>query len=326
MRKLFYLPLALFAAGVVSAQTPIPEFRVVDTYPGVTMAEKYAAAMVGCATQTPCLLVLSSTQKISTSENLPTLCTGCTQATFENLIQAILDNLTDHKTAIAAGVGTPGADGKSAYQVAVDDGFVGTVIQWLASLIGAQGATGNNGPPGADGAAGAQGIQGIPGNTGSQGLPGNDGTPGAQGIQGIQGIQGPQGPTGLPFREFTICGVVNACITWTNLVATYVEGANQASRTNIDLSGFTDFRVLTNFSAAAVAGDLQIHCADTTAFSPQTLLYQLDNPAANALVVGAWTTLPAGCKTSGGVFVRAGMLNGNTTEDPAARRIQVQVR
>jgi len=134
------------------------------------------------------------------------------------------------------------------------------------------------------------------------------------------------GGGGVAFREFKICGVVNACITWTNLVATYVEGANQASRTNIDLSRFTDFRVLTNFSVAAVTGDLQIHCADTTAFSPQTLLYQLDNPAANALVVGAWTTLPAGCKTAGGVFIRAGMINGNTTEDPAARRIQIQVR
>lgn len=171
------------------------------------------------------------------------------------------------------------------------------------------GGTGPQGPQGPAGNDGAQGPQGVPGTNGTngtngaQGPPGNDGATGAQGTQGIQGVQGPagvQGPTGLPFRQFTIGASGAAVCTWTNLVATYVECPSQISRTNLDLSGFTDFRVLTNFSAAAVAGDMQIHCADTTAFSPQTLLYQLDNPAANALVVGTWTVLPAGCKTVGG--------------------------
>lgn len=35
-----------------------------------------------------------------------------------------------------------GADGESAYQVAVDNGFVGTEAEWLASLVGPQGETG----------------------------------------------------------------------------------------------------------------------------------------------------------------------------------------
>lgn len=45
--------------------------------------------------------------------------------------------------------GTPGApgvdgiDGESAYQIAVDNGFVGTEAQWLASLQGPQGVGGN---------------------------------------------------------------------------------------------------------------------------------------------------------------------------------------
>ncbi|WND36913.1 hypothetical protein RI578_22665 [Streptomyces sp. BB1-1-1] len=38
--------------------------------------------------------------------------------------------------------------GDSAYEVAVDEGFVGTVEQWLASLVGPQGATGATGAPG----------------------------------------------------------------------------------------------------------------------------------------------------------------------------------
>lgn len=36
-------------------------------------------------------------------------------------------------------------DGKSAYQIAVDNGFEGTEKEWLASLVGAQGEKGNDG-------------------------------------------------------------------------------------------------------------------------------------------------------------------------------------
>lgn len=77
----------------------------------------------------------------------------------------------------------PGPEGKSAYQVAVQNGFVGTEAQWLASLKGAQGA------PGAKGDKGDQGNQGIQGATGAKGDKGD------QGNQGIQGIQGPRGNT-----------------------------------------------------------------------------------------------------------------------------------
>ncbi len=43
--------------------------------------------------------------------------------------------------AIGGSGGTPGAPGKSAYQIAVDNGFVGTVEQWLESLEGTDGAS-----------------------------------------------------------------------------------------------------------------------------------------------------------------------------------------
>lgn len=49
------------------------------------------------------------------------------------------------------GGGTQGADGKSAYQIAVEHGFSGTETEWLASL---------KGPAGADGATGATGAAG----------------------------------------------------------------------------------------------------------------------------------------------------------------------
>ena len=66
--------------------------------------------------------------------------------------------------------GIVGPDGLSAYQVAIAEGFNGTVTEWLDSLQG------------------EQGIQGPKGDTGDQG---------PQGIQGIQGIQGEQGIQGI---------------------------------------------------------------------------------------------------------------------------------
>lgn len=47
--------------------------------------------------------------------------------------------------------------GKSAYDIAVDNGFSGTVEEWLASLKGDTGATGATGVKGATGAAGKDG-------------------------------------------------------------------------------------------------------------------------------------------------------------------------
>jgi hypothetical protein len=58
----------------------------------------------------------------------------------------------------------------------VKAGFVGTVAQWLASLVGAQG------PKGATGATGAAGPQGVKGDTGAQGPAG---TPGV--VQSVNG-------------------------------------------------------------------------------------------------------------------------------------------
>ncbi|MCT9090581.1 phage tail protein [Streptomyces sp. ASQP_92] len=72
--------------------------------------------------------------------------------------------------------------GDSAYEVAVAHGYVGTPVQWLASLVGPRGATGATGATGAQGAAGATGAQGV------QGVPGKDGAPGAPGV--VQSVNG----------------------------------------------------------------------------------------------------------------------------------------
>lgn len=84
-------------------------------------------------------------------------------------------------------VGPQGDPGKSAYDIAVENGFSGTPQEWIGSLIGPQGAVGPTGAAGSVGATGATGSQGPKGDTGSQG---------PQGIQGVAGPAGPQGQTG----------------------------------------------------------------------------------------------------------------------------------
>lgn len=69
--------------------------------------------------------------------------------------------------------GPAGADGKSAYQIAVDNGFTGTEADWLASLKGADGTPGQ---PGQDGAPGTDGAPGADGATGPRG-PAGEGVP-----------------------------------------------------------------------------------------------------------------------------------------------------
>src|SRR5690625_2060834 len=63
--------------------------------------------------------------------------------------------------------GGAGADGKSAYEIAVEQGFEGDVDEWLESLKGERGEQGLPGPAGEDG---------------EQGPPGKDGTNGADGF------------------------------------------------------------------------------------------------------------------------------------------------
>lgn len=77
-----------------------------------------------------------------------------------------------------------GANGKSAYEIAVDEGFVGTETDWLESLNGAKGDKGDKGDTGERGADGAPGIQG------EKGEPGEKGADGRQGVDGEKGADG----------------------------------------------------------------------------------------------------------------------------------------
>ena len=74
-----------------------------------------------------------------------------------------------------------GNDGKSAYEIAVEHGFVGTETEWLESLKGVDGKDGVNGKDGCDGRNGVDGLTGKDGKDGADGLPGRDGIDGTDG-------------------------------------------------------------------------------------------------------------------------------------------------
>ncbi|HEY1083709.1 MAG TPA: hypothetical protein VGE29_15720, partial [Prosthecobacter sp.] len=114
--------------------------------------------------------------------------------------------------------GTAGANGKSNYELAQEDGFNGSLQDWLEALrsqvegppgptgptgIGVSGPPGPTGPIGPVGPSGGPpGPEGPPGPKGDDGEPGPIGPPGLNGIDGIPGmpsnIEGPPGPIGLP--------------------------------------------------------------------------------------------------------------------------------
>lgn len=64
------------------------------------------------------------------------------------------------------------AQAKNAYQIAVENGFLGTVEDWLASLKGEKGADGQDGINGKDGIDGKNGVDGQNGKDGTNGTDG----------------------------------------------------------------------------------------------------------------------------------------------------------
>ena len=97
------------------------------------------------------------------------------------------------ETSPSASVGEDLPRGKSAYEVAVENGFSGTETEWLASLKGATGAPGADGRDGEDGKTPYVGDNGNwyigTDDTGkpSRGAKGEPGSPGAKGDKGDPG-------------------------------------------------------------------------------------------------------------------------------------------
>ena len=116
-----------------------------------------------------------------------------------------------------------GADGKSAFEIAVEHGFTGTEAEWLESLKGSDGTDGTNGHDGKDGIDGTPGTDGksayeiaiangffgteaewLESLKGSDGKDGIDGQPGKDGADGTNGQDGKDGIDGKSAYEIAI--------------------------------------------------------------------------------------------------------------------------
>ena len=93
-----------------------------------------------------------------------------------DLYTQLLKKLSEMQT------GANGKDGCSAYEIAIENGFVGTAAEWLESLKGMNGVDGKDGVPGKDG---KDGLPGKEGTNGKDGLPGKDGRDGRDGKDGV---------------------------------------------------------------------------------------------------------------------------------------------
>lgn len=122
-----------------------------------------------------------------------------------------------------------GADGASAYEIAVENGYTGTEAEWLTSLKGQKGERGEKGEKGDTGEQGLQGIQGEKGEKGDTGTPGKDGVNGTDGKDGADGFS----PTVTVTETST-----GATITATDKNGTTTAKIQNGSGTPVDLSDY----------------------------------------------------------------------------------------
>lgn len=101
--------------------------------------------------------------------------------------------------------GTDGATGKSAYEIAKENGCTLSEAEWLASLKGADGQNGSNGKSAYEialeaglttAATEAEWMDSLKGATGAAGQDGRDGKDGKDGVNGKDGIAGKDGIDG----------------------------------------------------------------------------------------------------------------------------------
>lgn len=138
-------------------------------------------------------------------------------ATIYNLPDGILGhhavNLGQLEAAVGAVELLPGPQGQSAYEVAVDEGFVGDEADWLASLVGPQG----DGEDGLDGAS-AYEIAVANGFVGSE----------SAWLASLQGEDGDTGPAGPGVAVGGTAGQVLAKVDGTDFNTVWIDPPSSA--------------------------------------------------------------------------------------------------
>lgn len=128
--------------------------------------------------------------------------------------------------------GSDGAAGKSAYEIALQNGFVGTETDWLESLKGQKGDTGE---PGAKGEPGEKGERGEKGDTGETGEKGDTGAPGKDGVNGTDGKDGADGFSPIATVTETDTGAVITITDKDGTTSATIQNGKDAAEADLSL-------------------------------------------------------------------------------------------
>ena len=183
--------------------------------------------------------------------------------------------------------GDDGADGLSAYQVAVANGFVGTEAEWLNSLIGAPGTDGTDGTDGLDGNAGTSAYHVAVAN----GFVGDEAAwllslKGADGDDGEDGIDGTDGLSAYQVAQAN--GFVGDVTAW---LASLVGGPGADGEDGTDgVDGRTVLYGTAAPTTEGVDGDFYIRTTTHMIYGPKSAGTW---PAGTSLIGAAGTSFPA---------------------------------
>lgn len=201
----------------------------------------------------------------------------------------------------AAGGGTPvpgeqGIPGWSAYDIAVQEGFVGDEEAWITSLIGAHGDTvelvadathiqwkhlsADEWTPLTE----LEALRGPPGLDGAPGLPGRDGTDGLDGTDGVDGTPGIQGPPGISKRVETYTASTNASgvVTFTFPAFTTRPGLSVAFTADNN----RQFHTVTAYTASSVTlSILQRNATPLSLLGVDILVAAITNVASKSVTI-----------------------------------------
>ena len=130
---------------------------------------------------------------------------GDPEQTVYDEIRLISQEAVDAANEVVQRANSGEFDGKSAYELAVEDGFEGTVQEWLDSLVGVDGKDGytpikgvdySDGKDGKDGYTPIKGVDYFDGKNGKDGADGKDGYTPVKGIDYFDGKDGTNGKDG----------------------------------------------------------------------------------------------------------------------------------
>jgi len=213
--------------------------------------------------------------------------------------------------------GPTGPNGRSAYEIALLNGFVGTETQWLLSLVGAtgsQGIQGATGPSGATGLTGPAGAQGLPGTNGTDGADGAVGAQGPQGIQGPIGLTGTAGPQGIqgPIGPSGTSGPAGPQGIQGNQGPVGTNGAT-GPQGPIGLTGATGPQGLQGIQGPAGSqGQNGIGISSTVVNSNGTITFNYSDGS-------SYTTVPASSSNGGNFFSNIGNIETNNSTSAYGR-------